>query len=149
VRLMLNVGRKNRCIVELMTKRFLLRDFNDSDAAAFEAYHSNPRSYEFYDAEKTEPGHPAPKARTKRRRSCTGMGHSGRQRMNRLVGINRLAPLVFFHPLKSKTPRALCAWQVVGMTLASCILAMPYTWHCQSYRDGVIATRKYVGNLLQ
>lgn len=44
-------------IVELATTRFLLRDFNDADAAAFEAYHNDPRSQEFYGAEQTKSGH--------------------------------------------------------------------------------------------
>ncbi|MGF2685182.1 GNAT family N-acetyltransferase [Marinobacter sp. DUT-3] len=40
-------------IVELTTRRFLLRDFNDTDSDAFEAYHSDPRSHEFYGTEHT------------------------------------------------------------------------------------------------
>lgn len=44
-------------IVELTTKRFLLRDFSDADIAAFEAYHNDPRSQEFYGAEETKPEH--------------------------------------------------------------------------------------------
>lgn len=43
--------------MELTTNRFLLRDFSDADADAFEAYHRNPRSHAFYDAEKTGPEH--------------------------------------------------------------------------------------------
>jgi RimJ/RimL family protein N-acetyltransferase len=43
--------------VELATKRFLLRDFVDADAAAFEAYHNDPRSYEFNGIEEAKPGH--------------------------------------------------------------------------------------------
>jgi [ribosomal protein S5]-alanine N-acetyltransferase len=43
--------------VELATRRFLLRDFRDADAPAFEAYHNDPRSQEFYGAEQAEPGH--------------------------------------------------------------------------------------------
>ena len=43
--------------MELATKRFLLRDFNDADTAAFEAYHNDPRSQEFYGAEQTKPEH--------------------------------------------------------------------------------------------
>lgn len=39
--------------MELATRRFLLRDFNDADASAFESYHSDPRSHEFYGAEHT------------------------------------------------------------------------------------------------
>jgi ribosomal-protein-alanine N-acetyltransferase len=43
--------------VELTTKRFSLRDFDDADTAAFEAYHNDPRSQEFYGAEQTRPEH--------------------------------------------------------------------------------------------
>lgn len=43
--------------MELTTKRFLLRDFRDADIAAFEAYHSDPRSQEFYGAEEAKPEH--------------------------------------------------------------------------------------------
>lgn len=43
--------------MELATKRFLLRDFNDADTAAFEAYHNDPRSQKFYGAEQRKPGH--------------------------------------------------------------------------------------------
>jgi ribosomal-protein-alanine N-acetyltransferase len=43
--------------MELTTKRFLLRDFSDADTAAFEAYHDDPRSLEFYSAEQTKPEH--------------------------------------------------------------------------------------------
>src|SRR5262245_9528416 len=42
---------------ELLTKRFLLRDFVDADTAAFEACHHDPRSYEFYGIEQHKPGH--------------------------------------------------------------------------------------------
>lgn len=45
------------CIVELTTKRFVLRDFSDADSAAFESYHNDPRSQEFYGAEQTKPEH--------------------------------------------------------------------------------------------
>lgn len=34
--------------MEIATKRFLLRDFVSEDAAAFEAYHADPRSHQFY-----------------------------------------------------------------------------------------------------
>ncbi len=44
-------------VVELETKRFLLRDFTDTDTAAFEAYHSDPRFQEFYGPEETKPDH--------------------------------------------------------------------------------------------
>jgi [ribosomal protein S5]-alanine N-acetyltransferase len=43
--------------VEILTKRFLLRDFALEDAPAFEAYHDDPRSLEFYGAEQAKPGH--------------------------------------------------------------------------------------------
>lgn len=43
--------------MELATKRFLLRDFTDADTSAFEAYHSDPRSKEFYGPEETKPEH--------------------------------------------------------------------------------------------
>lgn len=43
--------------MELTTRRFLLRDFKATDAAAFEAYHSDPRSHEFYGAEHATPEH--------------------------------------------------------------------------------------------
>ncbi|HEX5760740.1 MAG TPA: GNAT family N-acetyltransferase [Thermoanaerobaculia bacterium] len=43
--------------MELATKRFLLRDFNDADTAAFDAYHSDPRSREFDGAEESGPGY--------------------------------------------------------------------------------------------
>lgn len=43
--------------MELATKRFILRDFNDADTAAFESYHNDPRSQEFYGAEQTRPEH--------------------------------------------------------------------------------------------
>lgn len=44
-------------VVELTTRRFLLRDFNDADSDAFEAYHSDPRSHEFYGTEHTTTEH--------------------------------------------------------------------------------------------
>lgn len=43
--------------MELTTRRFLLRDFSDADTVAFEAYHSDPRSHEFYGAEHATPEH--------------------------------------------------------------------------------------------
>ncbi len=43
--------------MELVAKRFLLRDFTDADTAAFEAYHSDPRSQEFYGLEEAKPEH--------------------------------------------------------------------------------------------
>jgi [ribosomal protein S5]-alanine N-acetyltransferase len=43
--------------MEIVTKRFLLRDFIEDDAPAFEAYHADPRSLEFYGADEAKPGH--------------------------------------------------------------------------------------------
>ena len=43
--------------MEIVTKRFLLRDFVEGDFPAFAAYHADPRSLEFYGAEEAKPGH--------------------------------------------------------------------------------------------
>jgi [ribosomal protein S5]-alanine N-acetyltransferase len=43
--------------MEIVTKRFLLRDFIEDDAPAFEAYHADPRSLEFYGTDAAKPGH--------------------------------------------------------------------------------------------
>lgn len=43
--------------MEIVTNRFLLREFVDSDIPQFEEYHSDPRSLEFYGAEEAKPGH--------------------------------------------------------------------------------------------
>jgi len=43
--------------MEIVTKRFVLRDFIEADAPAFEAYHADPRSLEFYGADEAKPGH--------------------------------------------------------------------------------------------
>ncbi len=43
--------------MEIVTKRFLLRDFREEDAAAFQEYHADPRSLEFYGLEEVKPGH--------------------------------------------------------------------------------------------
>jgi RimJ/RimL family protein N-acetyltransferase len=43
--------------VQLITQRFFLRDFADTDTAAFEAYHNDPRSQEFYGPEQADPRH--------------------------------------------------------------------------------------------
>ena len=43
--------------MELMTKRFMLRDFCDADRPAFEAYHADPRSHELYGANESDSGH--------------------------------------------------------------------------------------------
>ena len=43
--------------MEIVTKRFLLRDFREEDAAAFQEYHADPRSLEFYGVEEVKPGH--------------------------------------------------------------------------------------------
>ena len=41
----------------ITTKRFLLRDFTQDDAAAFIAYHADPRSLAFYGPDEEAPGH--------------------------------------------------------------------------------------------
>ena len=43
--------------MEIVTKRFVLRDFREEDAAAFQEYHADPRSHEFYAVEEVKPGH--------------------------------------------------------------------------------------------
>lgn len=43
--------------MELVTRRFILRDFGNGDTAAFEAYHNDPRSQEFYGSEQANPEH--------------------------------------------------------------------------------------------
>ena len=43
--------------MEIVTKRFLLRDFVDSDESAFLAYQADPRMLEFYGDEEAKPGH--------------------------------------------------------------------------------------------
>ena len=43
--------------MEIITKRFLLRDFVADDLPVFTAYHDDPRSLEFYGAEEAKPGH--------------------------------------------------------------------------------------------
>jgi [ribosomal protein S5]-alanine N-acetyltransferase len=43
--------------MEILTKRFLLRDFEDSDESAFVAYQADPRMLEFYGDEAVKPGH--------------------------------------------------------------------------------------------
>lgn len=43
--------------MELLTARFLLRDFVPGDAPAFEAYHADSRSLEFYGEDEASPGH--------------------------------------------------------------------------------------------
>lgn len=43
--------------MEILTKRFLLRDFVAEDAPVFEAYHTDPRVLEYYGAEQAKPGH--------------------------------------------------------------------------------------------
>src|SRR5690606_154398 len=50
-------GQAGGYAVELATTRFLLRDFEDGDARAFEAYHDDPRSREFYGAHEAREGH--------------------------------------------------------------------------------------------
>jgi len=43
--------------MEILTNRFLLRDFVDSDIPEFEEYHSDPRSLEFYGDKDRKPDH--------------------------------------------------------------------------------------------
>jgi ribosomal-protein-alanine N-acetyltransferase len=43
--------------MEIVTNRFLLREFVDSDIPDFEEYHNDPRSLEFYGVEEAKPGH--------------------------------------------------------------------------------------------
>lgn len=43
--------------MELVTRRFILRDFEDGDTAAFEGYHNDPRSREFYGSEQDNAKH--------------------------------------------------------------------------------------------
>jgi RimJ/RimL family protein N-acetyltransferase len=43
--------------MEIVTNRFLLRDFVDGDIDAFEKYHVDPRSLEFRGPEEATPGH--------------------------------------------------------------------------------------------
>lgn len=43
--------------MEIVTNRFLLRDFEDSDILEFEKYHIDPRSQEFYGTEEAKPGY--------------------------------------------------------------------------------------------
>lgn len=43
--------------MELLTKRFILRDFTEEDEPAFFAYHTDPRYAEFCAEEEVEPSH--------------------------------------------------------------------------------------------
>ncbi len=43
--------------MEVLTKRFILRDFVPEDTSRFEAYHADPRFLQFHGAEGAEPGH--------------------------------------------------------------------------------------------
>lgn len=43
--------------MHIRTNRFLLRDFEEADATAFEDYHADPRSREFYGTEQANPSH--------------------------------------------------------------------------------------------
>ena len=45
--------------MELLTDRFLLRDFLPADAAAFAAYHTDPRYAHFYTEDVADPAHAA------------------------------------------------------------------------------------------
>jgi RimJ/RimL family protein N-acetyltransferase len=43
--------------MEIVTGRFLLRDFDEGDHSAFLAYHSDPRFLAFYGPQEADPGH--------------------------------------------------------------------------------------------
>jgi ribosomal-protein-alanine N-acetyltransferase len=43
--------------MEIVTKRFFLRDFTAADIPAFVAYHADPRSLAFYGTDEATPGH--------------------------------------------------------------------------------------------
>lgn len=43
--------------MEIVTSRFLLRDFVGEDSPAFAAYHADPRSLDLYGEEQAKPGH--------------------------------------------------------------------------------------------
>lgn len=43
--------------MEIVTSRFLLRDFVEEDSPAFTSYHADPRSVELYGEEQAKPGH--------------------------------------------------------------------------------------------
>ncbi len=43
--------------MEIITRRFLLRDFTEGDQSAFLAYHADPRYLALYEPEEDEPGH--------------------------------------------------------------------------------------------
>ncbi|MFC6634074.1 GNAT family N-acetyltransferase [Microbulbifer taiwanensis] len=43
--------------MQISTKRFLLRYFEDAEVSAFVAYHADPRSHEFYGIEHRDPEH--------------------------------------------------------------------------------------------
>ena len=45
--------------MQLTTKRFVLRDFDDNDLPDFAAYHVDPRSRELYGPEENTPEHAA------------------------------------------------------------------------------------------
>jgi RimJ/RimL family protein N-acetyltransferase len=45
--------------MEIVTGRFLLRDFDEGDRSAFLAYHSDPRFLAFYGPQEADPGHAA------------------------------------------------------------------------------------------
>ena len=66
--------------MEILTTRFLLRDFVDSDESAFVAYQADPRMLEFYGDEAAEPGHAGQLLQDFRawRRSCRDATSSSR-----------------------------------------------------------------------
>jgi [ribosomal protein S5]-alanine N-acetyltransferase len=43
--------------MEIVTDRFVLRDFVEKDSPAFAAYHADPRSLDLYGDEQAKPGH--------------------------------------------------------------------------------------------
>lgn len=45
--------------MEILTKRFMLRDFVHADVPQFAAYHADPRFLRFYGEEEAKPGHAA------------------------------------------------------------------------------------------
>ena len=47
----------NDVAMEIVTDRFVLRDFVEKDSPAFAAYHADPRSLDLYGYEQAKPGH--------------------------------------------------------------------------------------------
>jgi [ribosomal protein S5]-alanine N-acetyltransferase len=54
--------------MEILTKRFLLRDFREEDAAGFQEYHADARSSEFYRSKRSSPVTPCNKWATEKPR---------------------------------------------------------------------------------